>query len=92
MAQINITTSATLIASNDLPAPGAQRDMSVLGSFDTGTTTIFLGSTDAVTASGATKGVTWASTEKLDAVLKPGQKLYGIVASGSQTVNVEKWS
>ncbi|MDQ3933423.1 MAG: hypothetical protein M3340_02195 [Actinomycetota bacterium] len=87
-----MASSATLIAENDQPTTGDASSRSdqwtrrYLLKNVTGTASVYLGGTDAVTTG---NGFEWTVADgPLEVELEPGEKLYGVVAATTQAVHV----
>lgn len=85
--RVTVTTAATAIATNSAADPGESdyRTRSFVVKNVGGTTAIFLGPTGVTTAT----GLQWDVADgPLSVDLEPGESIYGIVSSGTQTLHV----
>jgi hypothetical protein len=91
VTHVPVGTTATLLAAHpeSATADASHREWSArryLAKNVTATTTVYVGGTDAVTTA---NGFAWEATDgALAFTLEPGESMYAIVASGSQTVHV----
>lgn len=84
----SVGTTASIIAENTTNARGDEsKTVGFLLKNATGTASVFLGGSDVTTGN----GFEWAVADgALPISLEPGEKLYGRVASGTQTVHALK--
>lgn len=82
-----VTVGATATLLSDAAEGDFIGGSDIAVSVPTGGATVYVGGPD-VTASGATQGWPVAAGEKFSTAADPLERLYGIVASGTQSVNV----
>jgi hypothetical protein len=78
---VSVTSSATLLSDDQVDSVSG---FSIAVAVPSAGTTIYVGGSDVTAAN----GFPIAATEKFSTGADPGEKLYGITASGTQSVNV----